>query len=134
CGTPTAHGPCTSTCAGMSSSTASSPARSDGLLDLRLERGRDGVTRIVRRAQRFPLHLTAPLYLDPLEPGLPFLYVQNPSGGVFAGDRLRIRIEAGPGARAHLTTPSATRLQRMDGDGARQDVELVLGEGAYVEL
>src|SRR5439155_4595310 len=41
---------------------------------------------------------------------------------------------AGPATRAHLTTPSATRLLRMDGSGARQDIELVLAEGAYVEL
>jgi urease accessory protein len=112
-------------------STAPPPV---GLLDLRLERGRGGATRIVRRAQRFPLHLTAPLYLDPLEPGMPFLYVQNPSGGVFSGDRLCIRLEVGPGAQAHVTTPSATRLLRMDAGGARQEVELTLERDSYVEL
>jgi urease accessory protein len=118
----------------MSSSTAPSSASSGGLLDLRLERGRDAVTRIVRRAQRFPLHLTAPLYLDASEPGLPFLYVQNPSGGVFAGDRFRIRLEVGPRARVHVTTPSATQLMRTGSDGGRQDIELVLDDGAYIEL
>jgi urease accessory protein len=119
---------------GVGTASLSAAPPSMGLLDLRLERRRGGVTRIVRRAQRFPLHLTAPLYLDPLEPGLPFLYVQNPSGGVFSGDRLCIRVEAGPGARVHLTTPSATRLLRMDADGARQDVELTLERDAYIEI
>jgi urease accessory protein len=118
----------------MSSSIGPTHVRSNGLLDVRLERGPGGLTRIVRRAQRFPLHLTTPLYLDPLDPGMPFLYVQNPSGGVFSGDNLEIRLEAGPGARAHVTTPSATRLLHMDAEGARQEVQLVLGDEAYVEL
>ncbi len=113
---------------------AADAAASSGLIDLRLERGRSGATQIVLRAQRFPLHMTAPLYLDPREPGMAFVYVQNPSGGVFDGDRLDVRLEAGPEARVHMTTPSATRLLRMGRDGARQDVRLILERDAYVEL
>jgi urease accessory protein len=62
-----------------------------------------------------------------------WVYVQNPTGGVFAGDRLETRVEAGPGARVHLTTQSATKLYRMDGSEARQTVEFTVGDGAFVE-
>lgn len=64
---------------------------------------------------------------------MPFVYVQNPTGGVFAGDRLTTRIDAGPGTRVHLTTPAATRVHRMDGGSAEQLTELEIGESAYVE-
>jgi urease accessory protein len=49
------------------------------------------------------------------------------------GDRLVIEVEAGPGAHACLTTPSATRVYRTEGEPAVQDVSLRLGPGAVVE-
>lgn len=78
--------------------------------------------------------MTAPLYLDPGQPGLAFVYLQNPTGGVFDGDRLDVRLEAGPDAQVHLTTPSATRLLRMNGGGAEQEIRVRLERDAYVEM
>ncbi len=40
---------------------------------------------------------------------------------------------ADSGARVHLTTQSATKLYRMDGGEARQDLRFELSPGAYVE-
>ena len=75
-----------------------------------------------------------PFHLDAGAPDMAFVYVQNPTGGVFAGDRLGSRVTAERGARVHLTTQSATKLYRMeDGGEAHQDVRIVVGEGAYVE-
>jgi urease accessory protein len=62
-----------------------------------------------------------------------FVYVQNPTGGVFAGDRLRTAVAVGPAASVHVTTPSATKIYRMHEGEAVQEVELDLEEGAYVE-
>ena len=59
-----------------------------------------------------------------------FCYVQNPTGGVFAGDRLDRRLTAEPGARVHLTTQSATKLYRMEGGRAHQAL-LPGAAGAY---
>jgi urease accessory protein len=62
-----------------------------------------------------------------------FVYVQNPTGGVFGGDRLLTSVTADAGARVHLTTQSATKLYRMDGGEARQELRFELAAGAYVE-
>jgi urease accessory protein len=105
----------------------------EGLLDLRFAAGPDGRTELARRAQRFPLRLTVPIYLDPADSGMAFVYVQNPTGAVLGGDDLLLRVVAGPATRVHVTTPSATRIHRMESGEARQRVELELGEGAYVE-
>ena len=74
-----------------------------------------------------------PFYLDAADPDMAFVYVQNPTGGVFAGDRLLTSVTADAGARVHLTTQSATKLYRMDGGEARQELRFELAPGAYVE-
>jgi urease accessory protein len=105
----------------------------DGLLELQLGCDRAGRTHIVSRQQRFPLRITVPLYLDPGDPGLAFLYVQNPTGGVAAGDHLNLSVTTEPGARAHLTTQAATKIYRMDGGEARQDLRFDLAADSYLE-
>ncbi len=105
----------------------------DGLLALRFARGPGGRTEVAERAQRFPLRMTVPMYLDDSDPGMAFVYVQNPTGGVFAGDRLTTRIAVGAGGRVHLTTPSATKIMSMEGSGARQRLEVELGSETYLE-
>ena len=105
----------------------------EGLLDLRFAAGHRGRTELVGRTQRFPLRLTVPLYIDPADPSMAFVYVQNPTGAVYEGDDLLLRVAAGPGTRVHVTTPSATRIHRMENGLARQRVELELSGGAYVE-
>ena len=104
-----------------------------GLLDLGFAVAAGGRTRLVRRAQRFPIHFTTPLYLDARRPDMAFVYVQNPTGGVFGGDRLRTAVTVGPAASVHLTTPSATKIYRMEEGEAVQEVDLDLEEEAYVE-
>ena len=106
---------------------------SEGLLELLFVLGRDGRTQLASRAQRFPLRFTAPMYLDPADRGMAFVYVQNPTGGLFAGDRLVTRIVAEAGARVHLTTPAATKVYRMEQGEARQRMEIHLGNDAYLE-
>ena len=104
-----------------------------GLLDLEFEAGSDGHTNLVRRAQRFPLRFTVPLHLDPADPGMAFVYVQNPTGGLFAGDRLLTQVRTGRGTRVHVTTQSATKVYRMPEGFASQRIAFELGEGAYAE-
>lgn len=105
-----------------------------GLLDLRFERSASGgPSRLVERRQRFPLRLTVPLYLDPAEPGMAFVYVQNPTGGVFPGDELTTAVTAGEGTAVHVTTPSATKLYRGSGATARADFAFRVGRDGYLE-
>jgi urease accessory protein len=104
-----------------------------GLLDLRLAPAGDGTTRIVHRQQRYPLHVTAALHADAAQPGMAFVYIQNPSGGIFGDDVLDIDVVAEPGARVHLTTTSATKAYAMPDGVARQRMRVVVRAGAYVE-
>jgi urease accessory protein len=88
---------------------------------------------LTHRRQRFPLRVTVPHYLDESDLGMPFVIVQNPTGGVFAGDRLHLVVEAQAGARAHVRTQSATKVYRMDGGSADQTMGIRIEDGAYVE-
>ena len=105
----------------------------DGLLELVAEPSADGRTVLARRRQRFPLRLTTPLYLDPARPDMAFLYVQNPTGGLFEGDDHTISLSARPGAQVQLTTQSASKVYRAVDGCARQRVELTVSAGAFVE-
>jgi urease accessory protein len=113
---------------------AATAATAGGLLALRLRPDRSGRTVMAQRRQRFPLRTTVAFHLDERDPGMAFVYVQNPTGGVFAGDRLAIELIAEAGARVHLTSQSATKLCRSDsGEPGVQELRFDVGEGAYVE-
>ncbi len=62
------------------------------------------------------------------------VYLQCCSGGLFEGDDLRLRIEAGPQSLAHVATAAATLVHSARGEAsARQEVEIEAREGAWVE-
>lgn len=108
-------------------------AHTDGLLRLRFARDSRGRSYLASRAQQFPLHLTSPLYLDATLPGMAFVYVQNPTGGVFGGDRLTIEVVAGTGTEVHLTSTAATKVYRSESTDAQEHVALTLEKDAYLE-
>jgi urease accessory protein len=104
-----------------------------GLLELVAEVAPDGRTFLSRRRQRFPLRLTVPLYLDPARPGMAFVYVQNPTGGLFEDDDHTITLSARPDALVHLTTQAATKVYRAERGCARQSLKLAVSAGAFAE-
>jgi urease accessory protein len=104
-----------------------------GLLELAFCRGPRGQGIVRSRRQRFPLRTTVPFFLDPAAPDMPFVYVQNPTGGVFEGDRLLTSVTADVRVRVHITTQSATKLYRMKEMAAEQELRFALAQGAYVE-
>jgi urease accessory protein len=107
--------------------------RSEGLLALVADVSPQGRTYLSERRQRFPLRLTAPLYLDRARPGMAFVYMQNPTGGLFEGDDHLISLSAQPGALVHLTSQAASKAYRSARGSARQRIELSVGEGAFAE-
>lgn len=109
------------------------PPDEGGVLRLRFVADHRGTTRLAERHQRFPLHMTAPMFLDPALPGMAFVYLQNPSGALFGGDRLDISATLETGARVHLTTTSATKVHRTQSGPARQNVDLRLGPATLLE-
>lgn len=94
---------------------------------------RAGRTELVRLDRRAPLLVQQALHWDEAMPELACVYVLSTSGGIVQGDRYRIDIRLRPGARAHVGTQSATRIQEMDTNYASQTQRIVLDAGTYLE-
>jgi urease accessory protein len=107
------------------------PARvgRDGALRLRFDRRAAG-TVVAGCRYTLPLQVLAPVALD--DPAA-VVSILNPTGGLVGGDRLSIEVEATAGAHAVLTTPSATRVYRTEGEDSTQSVRIAIGPGATVE-
>jgi urease accessory protein len=101
----------------------------DGTLRLRFER-RGSETVVAGCRYTLPLQALAPVALD--DPAA-VVSILNPTGGLVGGDRLSIEVEATAGAHAVLTTPSATRVYRTEGEDATQSVKISIGPHAIVE-
>ncbi|ELZ42302.1 urease accessory protein UreD [Halorubrum saccharovorum DSM 1137] len=104
----------------------------NGIADLVLGREGDNPTRLLSDLVKVPYHLTGTLDSDPA-PGLTTVCLQEPTGGVAQGDRHSLSVEARSGARAHVTTQSATKVHSMKANYAHLDATLVAESGAYLE-
>lgn len=92
-----------------------------------------GKTRTRRLEQSYPQRVTAPLYVD-TEPGIAFLCVQSPSGGIFADDALQTTVSATEGGHLLLTSQSATQVfDSAVGAGASHAQRFHVGHDAVVE-
>lgn len=103
-----------------------------GLLDIRLA-PHHGVTRVQRQYQRAPLHIYRPVYLDPDQPGMAFIFAQQSGDGFVQGDRYRMDIDCAPGSAAHITTQAATKVYPARQNYITQLVNLRAGAGAVLE-
>ena len=96
---------------------------------------RHGRTRLHRRWHQGPLRVQKAFY--PRWPGAEEngcqVVILHPPGGVVGGDRLLIDVEAGPGSRALITTPGATKFYRSAGPEAVQSVRLSVAGEATLE-
>ncbi|WP_187432846.1 urease accessory protein UreD [Natronococcus pandeyae] len=104
----------------------------NGVLEATFAREGDAPTRLVRDRVKVPYHLTGTLETDPA-PGLTTLVAQEPTGGVAQGDRHRMTVDAKEGARAHVTTQSATKVHSMQANYAHLDASLRAAAGSYLE-
>ena len=70
-----------------------------------------------------------------LHSGASLVHLNNVSGGVFGGDRLRLSVELEAGAQAQVTTTGATRVYRPRADcaAATLDASFTVGENALLE-
>lgn len=101
--------------------------------DIEFARNANGATGIRRQRVGYPFHLGRALQMPGDPEGMPTVYLQSCSGGIFQRDDLRIRIEAGAGASAHVTSAAATVVHGMEAGGARHTVELEAAAGALLE-
>ncbi len=113
---------------------AFAPARAQQVqAEIEFAREPAGATYIRRQRVGYPFHLGRTL-VSPGDPaGMPTVYLQSCAGGIFEGDDLRARIEAGEGSCAHVTSGAATIAHSMTGKGAAQQVELHAREGSFLE-
>ncbi len=108
---------------------AHQPRPNEGVLQL-------GLRRIGQRTvlhdcyAHVPLRVLRPVYLD--DTGTAALYLLNPCGGVLGGDTYSIHVTLDAGAKAYLTTPSATQLYATQGAPAQQHIDFTLRDGAVL--
>ena len=95
---------------------------------------RDGRTILADLESRSPCLAQRALHCDDALPDMACLFMITTAGCVLQGDRLALEVSLGAGARAHLTTQSATKIHSMDANYAQQTQSFTLGEGAYLEL
>jgi urease accessory protein len=103
-----------------------------GLLRLGFER-RGERTILADLESRAPYLAQRAMYCDSALPDLAWLFTITTSGCVLQGDRLHLDVSLQPGARAHLTTQSATKIHAMDANYALVTQNIALGEDAYLE-
>jgi urease accessory protein len=80
------------------------------------------------------LHITRGFHLDAIRPDLLTLYLQSASGGLYAGDRIGLNVDVGPGAAFHLTTQAATVVHEGRHSGAVQRQRVRVEAGAFCAL
>jgi len=104
-----------------------------GILDLELQMDSAGKTVITRLFSQVPLQIQRALYPENSLPGMAYLYVISPSGGILQGDRYRTDVLLKNKAVAHITTQGATRIYSMNSNSASQMVNITVDENCYLE-
>ena len=112
---------------------ASGAVGKTGFLRLGFER-RDDWTILADLECRAPCMAQRPRSPDATMPDLAWLFMISTAGCVQPGDRLALDVTLAPGARAHVTTQSATKVHTMDANYAVQTQSIALADGAYLEF
>lgn len=101
-------------------------------LHLHFEPGREGTTILRVKQQEPPWRVVRGF---PTASGETLAHIHNVSGGILAGDDLEWRVEVAAGAHVQITSTGATRIYRSRSAGriARQQANVSVGEGAYLE-
>ena len=104
-----------------------------GALTLGFER-RGERTVLADLATRTPCLASRALHCDAAMPDMPWLFMITSTGCVLQGDRLHTGITLKAGARAHVTTQSATKVHAMDANYGLMTQTIALEDGAYLEF
>jgi urease accessory protein len=91
---------------------------------------RDGATRLAHLYQRDPLRVLFPV---PERDDAALAVLVTTAGGLVAGDRIDVRLQAAPGAVAQVTTAAAEKVYRSLGATTEIAQTAVLGAGAWLE-
>lgn len=101
--------------------------------DIQLALDPAGATYVRRQRVGYPFHLGRSLKSPGDPAGMPTLYLQSCAGGMFEGDDLRLRIEAGEGSSAHVTSGASTIVHSTEQAPAVQTLEIHAQEASFLE-
>ena len=104
-----------------------------GILDVELKQNKELKTVITKQYSQVPLQIQRAVYPENSLPGMAYLYIISPSGGILQGDRYRTNITLKNNAISHITTQGATRVYSMNSNSASQIVNITLDENCYLE-
>ena len=103
-----------------------------GHLHIECQADSDGRTFLAKQSFRTPIHLSKPHW----DGKYLIINVVNPTAGLFAGDYVEITVRVCAGARAVLTTPSATRIFRARDSMQRAEIvqSIVVENGGRLDV
>lgn len=90
-----------------------------------------GRTILRRQHVGYPLHVTRAFYLDRPRSDLATLYLQSASGGLYAGDRLKLDLVVERNAALNLTTQASTVVHHGRGIASEQRQVIKVKNGAF---
>jgi urease accessory protein len=93
-----------------------------------------GRTILRRQHVGYPLHITRAFYLDRAREDIATLYLQSASGGLYAGDRLKLDVLVKPNAALNLTTQASTVVHDGRGIGSVQHQLIKVQDGAFCAI
>jgi len=104
-----------------------------GILDIELKENDQNKTVITKQFSQVPLQIQRAVYPENSLPGMAYLYIISPSGGILQGDRYKTDIILRNNSICHITTQGATRIYSMNSNSASQMVNITLDENCYLE-
>ena len=109
-----------------------SGSRAHGYLHIECQTDSNGRTFLAKQSFRAPVHLSKPHW----EGSYLIINVVNPTAGLFAGDYVEMTVRVCAGARAVLTTPSATRIFRAKDSMQRAEIvqTIVVENGGRLDV
>jgi urease accessory protein len=102
-------------------------------VDVELLTDPGGNTFVARQRVAYPYHLGRSLHAPEDPVGMPTLYIQSCSGGIFEHDQLAWRVVAGQRTQAHITSSASTIVHAMESGEARQEIAIEAQAGSYLE-
>jgi urease accessory protein len=102
-------------------------------VEVRLAADPQGRTFVAHQRVTYPFHLGRSLFVPEDPPGMPTLYIQSCSGGIFEDDALSWQVVAGERTQAHVTSSASTIVHGMQGGEAAHDVCIEALAGSFLE-
>src|SRR4051794_13874462 len=87
-------------------------------------------TRLTHLHQQHPLRV---LFPHPAAGDTPVAVLVTTSGGLVAGDRLKIELAVDQGAAVHVTASAAEKIYRSTGATTRVDQTMLVADGGWLE-